>query len=77
MFVRDISTVYEMQALLGEGTFGQVFKAIYKPTGEAVAVKVLVRRTKQEVSMFEKEGNILKSLNHPNIVKFKHVSTTY
>ena len=66
--------VYEMQTLLGEGSFGQVFRAIYKPTGEIEAVKVLARHTKSEVLKFEKEGSILKSLNHPNIVKFKHVS---
>jgi serine/threonine protein kinase len=38
--VEDKKTYYEFQELLGEGAFCKVFKALYKPTGEEVAVKV-------------------------------------
>ena len=32
--------VYEFQDQLGRGSFGKVYKAIFKPTGETIAVKV-------------------------------------
>jgi serine/threonine protein kinase len=38
--VDDKKTYYDFQELLGEGAFCKVFRAIYKPTGEVVAVKV-------------------------------------
>lgn len=32
---------YELQELIGEGTFGSVVKATHKPTGTDVAIKLL------------------------------------
>ena len=34
------SDVYEFQKQLGRGSFGKVYQALHKPTGELVAVKV-------------------------------------
>lgn len=33
---------YEFQDLLGEGSFCKVYKALYKPTEEVIAVKVCI-----------------------------------
>lgn len=38
----DKSTYYEFLEVLGEGSFGKVYKAIYKPTKEEIAVKVIL-----------------------------------
>ncbi|KAL3772024.1 hypothetical protein ACHAWU_008046 [Discostella pseudostelligera] len=41
MIHQDRSAEFELNKLLGEGSFGQVFRAIHKPTGAIVAVKVV------------------------------------
>lgn len=35
---------YEFQDKLGEGSFCKVYKALYKPTEEVIAVKVIKRK---------------------------------
>ncbi|KAK0135002.1 Non-receptor tyrosine-protein kinase TYK2 [Merluccius polli] len=66
--------------ILGEGNFGKVTLYMYDPnndgTGERVAVKALKQdggQTQHECWM--KEIDILKSLYHPNIVKYKGCCT--
>ncbi|CDW90807.1 protein kinase domain containing protein [Stylonychia lemnae] len=38
--IRDKNLIYEFKEMLGEGAFCKVFKAIYKPTQELIAVKI-------------------------------------
>ena len=38
--LRSEHEVYEFGENLGKGSFGSVYEAIYKPTGEKIAVKV-------------------------------------
>uniref|UniRef100_A0AAY4DW83 Tyrosine-protein kinase n=2 Tax=Denticeps clupeoides TaxID=299321 RepID=A0AAY4DW83_9TELE len=63
--------------LLGKGNFGSVEKCRYDPlqdnTGEVVAVKKLQHSTAEHLRDFEREIEILKSLHHENIVKYKGV----
>uniref|UniRef100_A0A3B5K3X8 Tyrosine-protein kinase n=1 Tax=Takifugu rubripes TaxID=31033 RepID=A0A3B5K3X8_TAKRU len=62
---------------LGKGNFGSVEMCRYDPlqdnTGEVVAVKKLQHGTAEHIRDFEREIEILKSLQHENIVKYKGV----
>ncbi|XP_017266254.1 tyrosine-protein kinase JAK2a isoform X2 [Kryptolebias marmoratus] len=62
---------------LGKGNFGTVEMCRYDPlldsTGEVVAVKKLQQSTAEHLRDFEREIEILKSLHHENIVKYKGV----
>ncbi|KAJ2884845.1 serine/threonine protein kinase, CMGC, CDC2/CDK sub [Coemansia aciculifera] len=61
---------YELTTKLGEGTFGEVHKAVHKATGSQVALKrVLMHNEKEGLPITAiREIKLLKSLNHPNIV---------
>uniref|UniRef100_A0A7N8XQR8 Tyrosine-protein kinase n=1 Tax=Mastacembelus armatus TaxID=205130 RepID=A0A7N8XQR8_9TELE len=60
-----------------QGNFGSVEMCRYDPlqdsTGEVVAVKKLQHSTDEHLRDFEREIEILKSLHHENIVKYKGV----
>lgn len=60
-----------------QGNFGSVEMCRYDPlqdnTGEVVAVKKLQHSTAEHIRDFEREIEILKSLQHENIVKYKGV----
>ncbi|XP_034457962.1 tyrosine-protein kinase JAK2a [Hippoglossus hippoglossus] len=62
---------------LGKGNFGSVEMCRYDPlqdsTGEVVAVKKLQHSTAEHIRDFEREIEILKSLQHENIVQYKGV----
>uniref|UniRef100_A0A4W3JVH4 Tyrosine-protein kinase n=1 Tax=Callorhinchus milii TaxID=7868 RepID=A0A4W3JVH4_CALMI len=62
---------------LGKGNFGSVELCRYDPlqdnTGDVVAVKKLQQSTAEHIRDFERETEILKSLQHDNIVKYKGV----
>ena len=59
--------------LLGQGGMGQVYRGYDQFSGEAVAIKVLkpeqVSLQPDVVARFKREGEALRQLNHPNIVK--------
>jgi len=64
---------YELDVTIGQGGMGTVFKARDTETGEWVAAKRLkpeaVKHDPQLLERFEREGDALRRLNHPNIVK--------
>jgi cyclin-dependent kinase 1 len=66
---------YEKMEKLGEGTYGVVYKAKDKTTGEIVALKK-IRLEKEDdgvPSTAIREIALLKGLKHPNIVELKDV----
>jgi hypothetical protein len=69
---------YKKMDLLGQGTYGQVYKARHIETGDLVAIKKI--RMEKEKEGFPitaiREINILKTLKHKNIVELKNVHTT-
>jgi len=68
----DSSKEYKKQKILGEGTFGVVYRVINKYTGSLAAMKIIKKTS--DFSDFEEEEirneiNILRAMDHPNILK--------
>ena len=64
---------YQLGDCLGKGAFGSVFRALNMGTGETVAVKQvkLADLPKTELRVITLEIDLLKNLDHPNIVKYR------
>lgn len=62
-----------MDKKVGSGTFGTVFKARDKKTLETVAIK----KVYQDKNYKNRELEILKILNHPNVLSMKDSYFTY
>ncbi|XP_077449174.1 serine/threonine-protein kinase 36 [Stigmatopora argus] len=62
---------YHTLELVGEGSFGRVYKGMMKFTGQVVALKFIPKtgRSKKELQSLKKEIDIMSNLQHPNIVK--------
>ena len=61
---------YEVLQTLGTGAFSEVKKAIHKETKKLVAIKIIDRaKCKGKESMIQSEIEILKKVEHPNIIK--------
>src|SRR5215472_15806128 len=61
---------YRIQAKLGEGGMGEVWRATDTKLGREVAVKVLPQAFAQDpdrMNRFAREAQLLASVNHPNI----------
>ena len=72
----ELRVNYEIKELIGEGAFGQVRKITHKLTGEDRAVKILSKKTLKSEADFQtilNEISILRSLDHPNILKVKEL----
>ena len=68
-----IANRFELHGLLGRGGMGEVYRATDKQTGETVAVKALnpevLEHDPSLLERFVREGEALRQLNHPNIVR--------
>lgn len=63
---------YELRALIGEGTFGRVYRALDRRLDRAVAVKLIKpwwADTPSWASAFEREARLLARLSDPGIVQ--------
>ncbi|KAJ2434005.1 Calmodulin-dependent protein kinase cmk2, partial [Coemansia sp. RSA 2424] len=60
---------YAFGRVLGAGTFGEVREAVFTPDGRHVAIKVIKKSgLSGDEAMVLKEIDIVRHLNHPNIV---------
>lgn len=68
---RTIAKRYRVQDQLGAGGMGTVYRGLDTLTGQVVAIKELKAKASQPglLERFKREGEALRSLNHPNIVK--------
>ncbi len=63
---------YRLEALVGRGGMGAVFRAVHVKLGKTVAVKVLDGRRWRDpsaVARFEREMKAVGRLDHPNVVR--------
>src|SRR5262245_25966542 len=62
---------YEIATPLGAGGMGEVYRAVDTRLKRQVAIKILpsVLATSDGVARFEREAELLASLNHPNIAQ--------
>ena len=70
---------YTLEKSLGKGAFGEVFLTTKKGTNKLFATKKIERAqvdTGHSVKYLINEIQILKELNHPNIVKFEEIKKT-
>lgn len=68
----DIRSVYDLGEVLGYGTFGHVVSAVHKTSRERRAIKLLPiskLSTRKSLKKLLTEVEILRSLDHPNIVR--------
>ena len=63
---------YQILETVAVGSQGSVYQAYDSDTGQVVALKVLLSNHTQNptyVERFNREGTMIASLDHPNIVK--------
>jgi len=70
---------YEVLSKLGEGTFGEVYKARSRRTGSIVALKkILLHNEKDGFPITAlREIKLLKMLSHPNILKLEEMAVEH
>ncbi|CAN7091492.1 cyclin-dependent kinase F-4 isoform X1 [Brassica rapa] len=65
---------YNLIKEVGDGTFGNVWRAVNKQTGEVVAIKKMKKKYfSWEECINLREVKSLSRMNHPNIVKLKEI----
>ncbi len=67
----DIFSVYKKGKVLGEGGFAKVYKGKHRITGKEVAIKTieLCKIPADKLDMLQYEIEVMKMLDHPNIVR--------
>jgi serine/threonine protein kinase len=72
--VTGLRGTYRIEAKHGEGSFGITYRATDAATGDALIVKELRIEKLHDwkaLELFEREGEVLSSLSHPNIPAFR------
>merc|ERR1711934_570345 len=71
LFGTDIKADYKIESVIGKGSFASVRRGRSRTTHERVAIKVIAKRklTEEDKVGLQNEIDILKQVDHPNIVK--------
>jgi serine/threonine-protein kinase len=70
---------FDIEKRIGTGAMGAVYRAVYRKTGQRVAIKVMATGldgNATALARFNREASVLKQFNHPNIVRF-YVASQY
>ncbi|OHS97467.1 AGC family protein kinase [Tritrichomonas foetus] len=69
---------YDLLNMIGEGSFGRVYKARRRYTGRLVAIKLINKlgQNAEDIITLRREIDILSKVNHPNIMKMIDVFET-
>ena len=72
---RNIKETYKIEGTIGKGSFATVKKAKHRESGDRFAVKVLSKKkmNDDDKAAMQTEIDILKQVDHPNIVKLYDV----
>src|SRR5262245_45144048 len=71
---------YQVTGMLGAGGLGEVYRARDSKLNREVAIKVLPEAFAQDavrVARFQREAQVLASLNHPNIASIYGLEESY
>lgn len=60
---------FERLEFLNQGTYGQVYKAFDRETGQTVVIKALPVHRDMDLTSISTEIEILHGVNHPNVVR--------
>jgi len=70
----SINDTYKIESKrLGKGSFAEVFLGANIKTGESVAIKCITIAQIKKIEQVVVEIDIMKKMNHPNIVKYQDV----
>ena len=72
-FEKIVTDKYEVGKLLGVGSFGNVYRATHKATGQGYAIKAM---SKEKCKYAVLECELLKSVDHVNVLKFEEMMET-
>jgi calcium-dependent protein kinase len=66
---------YDLHQKLGAGSYGSVHRAVHRQTGDEFACKVIsmTKINSHSLRKLHEEISIMKSLDHPNIIKLREV----
>jgi calcium-dependent protein kinase len=69
--IGDLFSNYDLCSYIGKGGFGRVYKVRHKLSGQYRAMKIIQCKSSPDTAFttIKTEINILKSLDHPNIIK--------
>jgi serine/threonine-protein kinase 24/25/MST4 len=68
----DMASRYQMMEELGSGSFGTVYKAIEKSTGEIVAIKHIdLESSEDDIQEIQQEISVLATCASPYVTQYK------